>query len=373
VDYYGEVKTMSIPFTCQCGKELQARDEQAGTELRCPGCGAMLVVPTTRKARPDMDDDEETMPQQRVASGTSGKAIAALVLGIVSLCLPVVLPSILAIIFAVLGLKDISKSRGRLGGQAMAIIGLVLAIIGPVAVLPVAMIGVLVPAVQKVREAAATAQGNNNLIQIGLAMHNYHDQQGALPPAVVYDKDGKPLYSWRVVLLPYLGADDLYKLFKLDEPWDSSHNKALLAKMPKTYIVPEDLNATASFMTRYQVLDGNGAAFDSELRLRKNVRPLGPGGVTVLLPDFLARIPDFLDGTSNTILIAEADEPVPWTKPQDLAFLPKGPLPRFSQLRSRGFQVSMVDVSVRTIPHTTPESTIRALITRNGGEVVPPF
>src|SRR5205085_2723969 len=103
-------KNMSILFTCRCGEELEAREEQAGMELRCPDCGVMIAVPGGRKSRHDGDDDEETTPRQQVASGTSGKAIAALVLGILSLCLPVVLPSILAVIFAVLGMKDISKS-----------------------------------------------------------------------------------------------------------------------------------------------------------------------------------------------------------------------------------------------------------------------
>jgi hypothetical protein len=69
-------------------------------------------------------------------------------------------------------------------------------------------------------------------------MVNYHDAHGRLPPAVVYGKDGKPLYSWRVLLLPYLDEQELYQQFQLDEPWDSPHNLQLLPRMPGFYAPP---------------------------------------------------------------------------------------------------------------------------------------
>src|SRR5262245_56693586 len=75
----------------------------------------------------------------------------------------------------------------------------------------------------------------NNLKQIGVAMHTYHDKHRSFPAAAIYGKDGKALLSWRVALLPYLGLEALYKEFKLDEPWDSAHNKRLLEKMPAVY------------------------------------------------------------------------------------------------------------------------------------------
>src|SRR5206468_5253686 len=70
----------------------------------------------------------------------------------------------------------------------------------------------------------------NNLKQIGLAMHSYHDVYKRLPSGAVQDKDGKALLSWRVHLLPFLEQEALFKEFKLDEPWDSDNNKKLLAK-----------------------------------------------------------------------------------------------------------------------------------------------
>ena len=83
------------------------------------------------------------------------------------------------------------------------------------------------------------------------------------------------------------------------------------------------------------------------------------------------RLPDdFPDGASKTFLVVEADEPVPWTKPEDLFYEPGKPLPRLGGLFRDGFNCVLADTSVRFIPRQTKEETIRALITRNGGEKV---
>ena len=88
------------------------------------------------------------------------------------------------------------------------------------------------------RENAARTVCINNLKQIGLAMHNYHDRHKSLPSAYTVDKAGKPLLSWRVLILPYLDQEALYKEFHLDEPWDSEHNKPLSAMVVKVYRSP---------------------------------------------------------------------------------------------------------------------------------------
>ena len=90
----------------------------------------------------------------------------------------------------------------------------------------------LLPAVSAAREAARRAAGSNNLKQIGLAMHNFHESYGGFPAAYSGDKTGKPLLSWRVHILPFVEGEALYRQFKLDEPWDSPHNKKLIARMP---------------------------------------------------------------------------------------------------------------------------------------------
>jgi RNA polymerase sigma factor (sigma-70 family) len=195
-------------------------------------------------------------------------------------------------------------------------------------------------------EEADRARSMDNLKNIALAMHNYHATDGTFPPAAVYSMDGKPLLSWRVLLLPYLDQRDLFSQFKLDEPWDGPTNKKLLEKMPEIYAIPRKAKQTHA--TAYQVFTGAGTIFPSPKA---------------------SRIADITDGTSNTILIVEAAEAVPWTKPADLPYDPKKPLPRLGISR-KGFQTAFADGSVRFFKHTIKEVALRALITSNGGEAI---
>jgi prepilin-type processing-associated H-X9-DG protein len=213
---------------------------------------------------------------------------------------------------------------------------------------PAVAVGLLLPAVQKVREAAARMKSSNNLKQMVLAMHNYHDANGQFPAAAICDKQGKPLLSWRVAILPYIEANNLYQQFHLDEPWDSEHNKKLLPLMPPIYQIPADPNPSKE-NTYYRVFVGNGALFEL-------CKP--------------TRITDITDGTSNTIMIVEAGESVPWTKPEGLEFDPQKPLPKMGTFHAGGFNAAFADGSVRFIRSGVAEATLRALITRAGGEVV---
>jgi hypothetical protein len=190
--------------------------------------------------------------------------------------------------------------------------------------------------------------------QLALAMHNYHDTHGKLPPAVVYGKDGEPLYSWRVLLLPYIEQHALYKEFHLDEPWDSPHNVTLLPRMPRTYAPPPGkASKVAPHHTVCQVFVGPGTPFEGTEGV-----PLNQEG--------------FPDGTSNTFLIVEAGEPVPWTKPAELPYAPDQPLPDLRGLFRERFRAGLADGSMRWVRKETSEATIRAAITRNGGERLGP-
>src|SRR2546430_1113440 len=143
---------------------------------------------------------------------------------------------------------------------------------------------------------------------MALAMHNYHDATGALPAAAICGQDGRPLLSWRVAILPYVEQADLYNEFHLEEPWDSPHNSKLLSRMPKLYEGPGADDPPGR--TRYRVFTGDQAAFPERSRQ--------PGPLSVG-----RRFIEFTDGTSNTLLIVEAGEAVPWTKPDELPYNPQ--------------------------------------------------
>jgi len=207
--------------------------------------------------------------------------------------------------------------------------------------------GMLIPAVTKVRVASARNINANSLKQLALAMHNYHDAYGAFPQAAICDKNGKPLLSWRVSILPFIEQDNLYRQFHLDEPWDSEHNKKLLLPI-KTYML-EGTSEKGDTNTYFRVFHSNGAMFD----LRKGVK-----------------ISQISDGTSNTIMIVEAHDPVPWSKPDDFEYDPSKPLPQLGKQSPDGFNVAMADGSVRFIQKKISEKTLRAAITRDGGEVL---
>jgi hypothetical protein len=206
--------------------------------------------------------------------------------------------------------------------------------------------------IREMRESADRARDSNNLKQIVLAMHNFNDATGNLPAHAIYSKDGKPLLSWRVAILPYIEQDQLYKEFRLDEPWDSEHNKKLIPKMPQIYVSPKS-TANEPGRTHYQVFVGGGA-------------PWQRGAAGPNIPR------TFVDGTSNTIMIAEAGEAVPWTKPDDLPYDPAKPLPKLGLTVDKSFLVAMADGSVRWVKRSVTEKTLRAAITAAGGEILGP-
>ena len=205
-------------------------------------------------------------------------------------------------------------------------------------------------AVDKIKEGASRAQSANNLKQIGLAMHNYHDTHNEFPAHAIYDKDGKkPLLSWRVAVLPFIGENDLYNEFKLDEPWDSAHNKKLIEKMPPIY-EPVGGGKKGKGQTYYQVFTGPDTPFDGANKITLN-------GIT--------------DGTSNTILAVEAKDPVTWTKPADLTMpKDKDKLPGLGGLFQNGMNALFFDGSVRFISRDVRAESFRKLVTPAGGEII---
>lgn len=190
---------------------------------------------------------------------------------------------------------------------------------------------------------------------LALSFHNYNDTYRKLPPAVVYGKDRRPLYSWRVLLLPFLGKEDLYKEFHLDEAWDSPHNIKLLPRIPFDYIPPGSRRNIAPLgYTFCHVFVGKGTPFEE--------------GRTITLNDISQG-----DGTSFTLLLVEGGQPVPWTKPEDIVFALDKPLPKLNSVFEDGFRASFVDGSSFFVDAHASDEAIRAAVTWNGGERVPPL
>ena len=140
----------------------------------------------------------------------------------------------------------------------------------------------------------------------------------------------------------------MHDQFKLDEPWNSPHNKPLLARMPYVYGPFNGEPASEPYATFYQVFVGKGAAFE------------GKNGMCLRN--------DFPDGPATTFLIVEAGKAVPWTKPEDLPYTPDQPLPALGGISKNGFRAAFVAGFVSFIKKDTSEAMLRALITRNGGK-----
>lgn len=207
--------------------------------------------------------------------------------------------------------------------------------------------------VRSARKAAQRSSSKNNLRQLGLAMHNFHDTYRGFPPVASF-KNKKKLLSWRVYLLPFLEANDLFKQFHLDEPWDSEHNRKLIARMPKVFADPSG-RVKKPGMTRY-------------------LAPVGPKAVFTGKEEGI-QIKDIIDGTSNTIMLVEAapERAVVWTKPDDLPLDDKDPLKGLLGKGAESFQALFADGSVRVISKNIEKKVLKALFTRNGGEAVGSF
>lgn len=192
---------------------------------------------------------------------------------------------------------------------------------------------------------AQQTQARDNLKRIGLAFHLYHDKHGQFPPAVVEGPDGVKR-SWRVELLPFLDAADLYARYRQDEPWDSESNLQVLKEIPPVFRHPR--RWAASTDTGYLTVVGQGTALSGE-------KP---------------QIRDFTDGLSNTILVMESNRGVPWTKPDDLPFEPEVIL---AGADARGKTVMLLgDGWVGELGGALTADMLRKMLTRAGGERIAP-
>ena len=239
------------------------------------------------------------------------------------------------------------QNKGLGGCAIAAIVAGVLCFLG----LTIA-IGLLLPAIQEAEEANRT-QCANNLKNIALALQTYYDANGALPPAYTVDENGRPLHSWRVLILPYLGEAEsaLYEEIRLDEPWNSEWNSQFHGHMPAVFLCPSEAVDATYGLTTYSVVVGAETAF--------------PGGRG-------RRFSTVTDGLANTLGVVERYIPIDWMAPaQDLTF--EDLAEEIGSEHVDGQYAAFLDGSVRFLPSTTDAATLKACATVDGGEELKEF
>lgn len=219
----------------------------------------------------------------------------------------------------------------------------------------VVLIAFLLPSVSRSREAARRTQCRNNLKQIGLALHNYHDVFHALPPAYTVDADGKPLHSWRTLILPYLDQKALYDSIDLSKPWDDPVN-AQARETPSPFLHCPTSTSSLRNHTSYLAVVAPGSCFEATKS---------------------CTLKDIIDGTGNTVAVIEvpSDRSVPWMSPQDvddvliLSPSPDAKVPT----HVGGVYALFCDGTVRFLSVDLPATTRKALITIAGGDKADDF
>ena len=236
-----------------------------------------------------------------------------------------------------------SPGAGRRIGLTLIEVLVVFAILCLIVVL-------LLPATRDARGAARRTQCRNNLHLVTVALHNYHDAYGALPPAMTTDVTGRPLHSWRTLILPFLDQRILYESIDLSKPWDDPVNADALSKIPMIYRCPSFEGP--SHLTTYVAVVGPNACFPPQ-----NSRTLG----------------EITDDRSQSAMVVEtpAAAAVPWMAPQDGGTEVLLRLNSEAQtLHEKGIFVAFVDGHVRFLNIDVPAATRAALVTINGSESI---
>jgi hypothetical protein len=285
---------MPISYSCpHCAKQFSVADQYAGQSGPCAACGKTITIPLGIPA---------LAPGGYAPKPSSGGASLATVLVLVVVLL-LAIPAILA--------------------------------------------ALLIPAVAAARGAARRAQSSNNMKQLALAMHNYHDVHKCFPPAVVTDANGNALYSGRVLLLPFMEQPNLYQAWDHTQAWNSPANRALSEATIPTFRDPADIGPPGQ--TSYLFVSGPGTMGESGKKID---------------------ISQIADGTSNTIMFIEVKgSGISWAEPRDWDASTSLP----PSNHKSGNIVALADGSVRPLAPGTPPATIQAATTRAGGEPMGPW
>lgn len=212
----------------------------------------------------------------------------------------------------------------------------------------------LLPVTRDVRPAVRRSACKNHLKQIGLALHNYHDEYGSFPPAYTVDADGRRLHSWRTLILPFIDEGPLYSQIDLAQPWDSPANAALHADIPECYRCPS-AESPRGETTYVAVVDA---------------QTVWPGAES-------CQLKDITDGTSNTILVIECvNAHIHWMEPRDLTLdmaltgLNSDATGSPSSGHVGGWHVLVSDGAVRFVSENIPLDGLSKLLRRNDGGAI---
>lgn len=223
------------------------------------------------------------------------------------------------------------------------------------------LVAILMPALQPSKDGHPRSQCKNNLKALSFALNAYHEHFGSFPPQYIVDSNGRPIHSWRVLILPFLGYQKLYDKYRFDEPWNGPNNSQLASSMPghfSPYCCPVELNSKqdSSSFTNYIAITGPQTMWNG-------VHPI--------------RLDQVTDSKSSTCLLAEIrNSQIHWMEPRDIrlrgmAFSINHPtLPCISSVHPRVAHVAFVDTSVHSISEELSAVTLHAILTRSGSEIV---
>ncbi len=210
------------------------------------------------------------------------------------------------------------------------------------------------PVIQNLQERRNRMMSLNNTGKIARALNAYAAQHGTYPPSVVYDENGKPKHSWRVLILPHLGEYGLYNSYKFDEPWDSQTNSLIFSKCPSVFTSPSVNPTSTTAEANCFLITGTGTLFPNQ----PGKPPLAPREVG--------------DGLSSTFLLIECANPIhEWTKPIDFVNGGGGPI-KFGGCYNDGTAAAKADGTAIWIPLSAAPESLRAFTSPNGGEDVNP-
>jgi hypothetical protein len=291
---------MPSHFSCpHCGLEIVVGDQHAGEAGRCPHCGKPIQAPA---APPD---------HSFRLRGFSTKATLVILLGVVML-----LGAFIAVLDA----------------------------------------AVWTPAATEAKDLAIAAKCSFNLKQIARAMLDYEAEHGCFPPAYIADKNGKPMHSWRVLLLPYFkqeGLEALYKCYRMDEPWNSPNNRKVSDLTMALYKCPHQ-PVGKSAETNYVMVVGP--------------HTISPGAQS-------RKLEEITDGLKNTIMLVEvADSGIRWAEPRDLRWnqidftINKKKSEDISSYHEHGVNVCMCNGEVRFLNDKTNPQLVKAMLTIDQGD-----